>query len=293
MIYNKDGTALSSAYSVSGQRLQSAYDVDGAVVFSNDLTMKVCTYNVGGWYIGSGTNVPAAEDSAYYALQNSMIGNIDADILCLEEYWTTFSKAGRTAESLLSQYYPYIRTAKGTTQYMGRAICSKYPIVSYASNYFSVDTSRYYDVAEINVNNDIIHVFVTHLSTSDQTWKITQATEIHNYIDTHNIDPFIICGDFNSTLTDPMSETNIGIYKQYLDDGCSIANDGAFGIFGTYCNNTDWENTSAGIDNIICSDIFSIESVGTNLDKITNETVLADGKIDHIPLYAVIKAVIQ
>lgn len=285
MIYNKNGTALTSAYSVSGQSLQSAYNVNGAVVFQNELTLKVCTYNVGGWYIGSGTNVPAGEDSAYYALQNGMIGSIDADILCIEEYWNNFSQAGRTAESLLSQYYPYIRTAGGTTQYMGRAICSKYPIESYTSNYFSVDTSRYYDVAKINVNGLSVYVFVTHLSVSNQEWKITQATEILSYINAHDIASFIICGDFNSTLTDPMSDTNIGIYKQYLDIDCSIANDGAFGILNTACNSSDWSEAFA-IDNIICSDAFAIESVQTDLTKTTDSIV---EKIDHVPLYAVIE----
>lgn len=289
MIYSKNGTALSSAYSVDGQSLQSAYDVGGAIVFQNDLTLKVCTYNVGGWYIGSGTNVPSDEDSAYYALQNGMISNIDADILCLEEYWNNFSQAGRTASSLLSQYYPYIRTAGGSTQYMGRAICSKYPIVSYTSNYFSVDTSRYYDVAEINVDGLTVYVFVTHLSVSNQEWKITQATEILNYINTNNIERFIVCGDFNSNLADPMTEVNLGIYKQYLDDGCSIANDGAFGILNTACNSSDWSEAFA-VDNIICSDAFTIESVHTDLTKTTDSIV---AKIDHIPLYAVIKAVIQ
>lgn len=286
-IYNKDGIQLLSAYDVDGNELINAYDVDGNLIFHKDAGLiKVCSYNVGGWYIGSGTNVPANKDEAYYTLQNGMIDDIDADILCLEEYWATFSQSGRTAESLLSQYYPYIQTAGGTTQYMGRAICSKYPILSYSTNYFSVDTSRYYDVAEINVNGITVYVFVTHLSVSNQEWKITQATEILNYIRAHNIDRFIICGDFNSTLTDPMSETNIGIYKQYLDVGCTIANDGAFGIFNTACNSANWASDAFAIDNIIASSDFTIASVNTNLSKITNATVLADGKIDHIPIVA-------
>lgn len=284
MIYNKNGTALSSAYSVSGQSLQSAYDVDGNIVFQKDI--KVCTYNVGGWYIGSGTNVPADEDSAYYALQNGMIGSIDADILCLEEYWGVFSRTGRTALSLLNQYYPYIQSAGGTTQYMGRAICSKYPIINYTQHTFSGET-RYYDCAEINISGETVYVFVTHLHPSDPTTRIAEAVELFNFIQSQGYQKYIVCGDFNSNLFDPMTEVNLAIYKQFLDVGCTLANDGVFGILNTACNSSDWSEAFA-IDNIICSDAFSIESVQTDLTKTTDSIV---EKIDHIPLYAVIKAV--
>ena len=287
-IYNKDGIQLLSAYDVDGNELINAYDVEGNLIFHKDAGLiKVCSYNVGGWYIGSGTNVPANKDEAYYTLQNGMIDDIDADILCLEEYWATFSQSGRTAESLLSQYYPYIQTAGGTTQYTGRAICSKYPIINYTQHTFSGET-RYYDCAEINISGETVYVFVTHLHPSDPTTRIAEAVELYNFIQTQGYEKYIVCGDFNSNLFDPMTEVNIAIYKQFLDIGCTIANDGNFGILNTACNSADWASDAFAIDNIIASDSFTFESVGTDLAKITNSTVLADGKIDHVPLYAVI-----
>ena len=286
MIYDVNGNALSAVYDVDGNSLPLAYDKDGNTIFQSGL--KVCTYNVGGWYIGSGTNVPAAEDSAYYALQNGMIADIDADILCLEEYWTNFSPS-RTAASMLSQYYQYIETAGGSTQYMGRAICSKYPIVSYTQLTYTGET-RYYDCAEINIDGVSTRVFVTHLHPSDPPTKIAEATELCNYIKAQGYERFIICGDFNSTLYDPFSETNAAIYNQFINEGCTLANDGAFGILPTACNSADWANDKFAIDNIICSSGFTIESVATDLTKTTNATVLADGKIDHVPFYAVIEA---
>ena len=287
-IYNKDGIQLLSAYDVDGNELINAYDVDGNLIFHKDAGLiKVCSYNVGGWYIGSGTNVPANLDSAYYELQNGTIHEINADILCIQEYWSVFSKTGRTAQSLLEQYYPYIHTADGSATYTGRAICSKYPIESYTVHTFSGE-SRYYDHAVINVGGIQINVFVTHLHPSSSTTKVAEATELCNYIKSQGYERYIICGDFNSNLYDPMSEWNIAIYKQFLDEGCTIANDGAFGILNTACNSADWENDAFAIDNIIVSDAFTFESVSTDLAKITNSTVLADGKIDHVPLYAVI-----
>ena len=287
-IYNKDGIQLLSAYDVDGNELINAYDVDGNLIFHKDAGLiKVCSYNVGGWYIGSGTNVPANLDSAYYELQNGTIHDINADILCIQEFWTVFSKTGRTAQSLLEQYYPYIQSADGSATYTGRAICSKYPIISYTTHTFSGE-SRYYDHAVIEVGDIQINVFVTHLHPSDQSIKIAEATEMCNYIKSQGYERYIICGDFNSNLFDPMSETNIAIYKQFLDEGCAIANDGEFGILNTACNSADWANDAFAIDNIIASDAFTFESVNTDLAKITNSTVLADGKIDHVPLYAVI-----
>ena len=264
------------------------YGVNGEIIYRKDTNLKICTYNVGNWYIGSGTNVPAEKDSEYYSLQRGMIADINADILCLNEYWTTFSKTGRTALSLLSQYYQYIETAGGSTQYMGRAICSKYPIISYTSHYFVTDSSRYYDVAEISIYGTTVYVIVTHLHPSNASYKIAQATELHEFITDQGYERYLICGDFNSTLYDPFSETNAAIYQQFINDGCALANDGAFGILNTACNSTDWANEAFAIDNIIISDAFSVESVNTDLTKTTDSIV---DKIDHVPLYAIIEQV--
>ena len=280
--YDIHGTARDFLYDIDSESLSDAFDIDGNSLKSyGDIKLKVCNYNVGGWYIGSGSNVPASEDVKYYALQNGMISAINADILCIEEYWTNFSPS-RTAESLLSQYYPYIRSNGGGSAYFGRAICSKYPIVSYTSNNFSVDSGRYFDVAKIDVDGLAVYVFVTHLSVSNQSYKIQQATQIFNYIKNRSLDPFIVCGDFNSNLEYPMTEINAGIYKQFVDDGCALANDGAFGILNTACNSSDWSEAFA-IDNIIVSDAFKIKSVSTDLTKTTDSIV---DKIDHIPLIA-------
>lgn len=283
-VYNKGGAALSSIYTDGGYEAYRACDVDGVEVFRNGL--KLCTYNVGGWYIGSGTNVPAAKDAVFYDLQNSIISEIDADILVIEEFWTQFSRSGRTAASLLSQYYPYIQTAGGSATYTGRAICSKYPISSYTQHTFSGE-SRYYDEAVITIDGKTIHFFVTHLHPSDQTVRVTEATELCNYVKTLT-DDFIIGGDFNNIIRDPLSTSNEGIYRQFLDYGCSMANGGALGILDTACNSANWTADKFPIDQILTSSAFSVASIATNLEKVTSADVLATGKIDHVPFYATI-----
>lgn len=291
-VYDINGNTLSQVYGSDGSPLLKAYAIDGTEIFPDEppqpIELRVMTYNVGGWYIGSGTNVPSAKDSAFYTLQNGIISRQDADILCMNEYWNNFSSS-RTAVSMLQQYYPYIEARYGTDQYHGRCICSKYPIVSYTSHMFQTlegNRTNYYDDAVLNLNGENLHVIVTHLDpTNDTSYRIAQAAELHGYVETLP-GRYIICGDFNSTLRDPFSSTNEAIYRQFLDDGCTIANDGAFGIFPTYCNTTEWDTASVGLDNIICSDGITITDVWTDLTKTTNADVLAAGKIDHIPLIA-------
>lgn len=66
------------------------------------------------------------------------------------------------------------------------------------------------------------------------------------------------------------------------------SNGGALGILDTACNSANWTADKFPIDQILTSSAFSVASVATNLEKVTNPAVLATGKIDHIPFYATI-----
>lgn len=289
-IYDKNGNICSRAYDVQGDEIANAYDVEGTHIWTRSpITLKVMTYNVGGWYIGDGTNVPANKDTQYYNLQNAIIGAQDADILCIEEYWTNFS-SNRTAQSLLSQYYPYIEEHNGNDMYFGRAICSKYPIVNYTPHVYDGDASgRYYDMATINVGGILLDVIVTHLTYGSDA-QIAQATELFDYSQTLE-NQFIICGDFNSTIRNPFSERNAAIYNQFLNAGDTLANGTEFGILPTACNSDDWENDKFAIDQIIASPTITIDNVWTDLTKTTDQ--IQDGKIDHIPLIAEVTIAVE
>lgn len=286
-IYQADGTELRTAYNKKGKTISVAYDREETIVFPDAL--RVMEYNVGGWYIGSGTNVPANADATWYALQDGIISRQDADILCICEYWSQFSKTGRTAQSVLLPYFRYIHEEDGTAKYHGHAICSKYPIRSYTTHIYTDSVSdtnkRYYDEAVINIRGANVHVFVTHLHASDIPKRIQEAGELFDYVQTLT-EPFIVCGDFNSPLHDPFSSQNTGVYQQFLDEGCTIANGGSHGILNTACNSANWDNDKFAIDNIICSPGFIINNVWTDEEKTTDSNVLATNKIDHIPIIA-------
>lgn len=280
MIYSVSGSTLNSVNGINGNTLSTAYDVDGEVVFPALPTdLKVMTYNVGQWYIGSGTNVPADKDAEYYALQNGMIANADADILFLCEYWDTFSQAGRTALSMLSQYYPYIETRNGGSGYYGRAICSKYPLSNYTHHAFSNESSRYYDSVSVTIGGTSLKLVVTHLST-DASKRSVQIGELITFLSSQ--DMFICAGDFNplticnGVTTEADDYTNI--IMPLLNAGFHLANCSTRFMY-TY-NDDTWNGC---LDNIVTSSNITIE------DAYVDETKLTDGigdKVDHMPLIA-------
>lgn len=288
-IYNVNGMQTDGAYNINGDSVLKAYDINGFEVFPNEpITLKIANYNVGGWYYGGGTNVPVDKYNTYHEMQNDVFSNVNADILCLEEYWTYFSGTTKATDAVINSHYPYSHGVNGTSQYFGRCVCSKYPIVDYTENNFLDDANRYYDVVTINVGGILIKVFITHLSTSSNPQvRVDEAVIIHNYIESHEYEKYLVFGDFNVSATDPLSEYNLQVFGDFLEDGCALVNGGSFGVFDTYSRNSTYDDNLT-VDNIIVSDAFTIQSAGVDLTKVQFQATNGD-KIDHIPLYATIQ----
>ena len=282
-VYDIDGTELTALRDNKSVNIRRAYDIDGNPVFAKML--KVASYNVGGWYDGTGTNVPDAKANAYLKMQNDTLENVNADIICLEEFWTYFSGTTKAYNAILSNFYPYYHSANGSNQYFGRCICSKFPMSDYAQHSFANEANRYYDEVTVDVNGVQIHVFVTHLSgSSDRQVRIDQAKEIHDYIAAQGYERYIVFGDFNVSMVSPMSDYNVDVFGSFLEDGCELANGGTFGVLETYSRNSIYDDNLA-VDNIIISDAFTAQSTGIDLTKVTFQATNGD-KIDHIPLIA-------
>lgn len=279
-IYNIDGIQALRAYRINGESVSSAYDISGEQVFSTAYPLlKVMTYNVGQWYIGGADNVPADKDAAYYALQNSMIQNANADVLFINEYWKVMSKTGRTALSMLQQYFPYIHEQGGNSGYFGRCICSKYPITQYTVRNYSNEASRYYDSCVISADGVEITLVVTHLATDSK--RNTQITELISFLS--GLNRFICAGDFNpltisnGTTTEAEDYTNIIV--PLLNAGFHCANCSTYDFMYTYNDNT-WNGC---LDNIVTSSNIQIGSAYVDTTKLTDSIV---DKVDHMPLIA-------
>lgn len=281
-VYDKNGNVVTSVYGKDGNPLNVAYDKNGTVIYrKNPITLKVMQYNCGQWYIGSHNNVPSDKDAEYYALQSGIIQNVDADVLLLEEYTAQFSKAGRTALSMLQSMYPYYHeeTNGTTTTVTQRAIYSKYPISNYVTHPFNDGTTYYYDTCTITIDGIPIMIGCAHLHWNDLQKRVAEAQMILNTLSSAT--RFILGGDFNMA---DFSSTSGADYQQviklFVDEGYHIANGGDFGFIPTYCGTADgasWSN----LDQIITSANITINSVTTDNTKATDS--IAD-VIDHIPL---------
>lgn len=275
-IYGINGNQLSKAYSKNGDSANRLYDVSGNSVFQPNL--RIMTYNVGQWYVGGGSYAPAEKDAEYYDLQNGILSRNNVDVICLEEYVYYLSALPRTAESMLSQYFPY-RHLKEWRQYYGRGICSKYELSDYTENDYTVEPNRYYDKAYITFNGKRIAIFVTHLSTTLSN-RVSQLEELMTAL--QNEEYFICCGDFNTTTINGTATVDTDDYRQIatplLNAGYHLANWSTEFMY-TY-NANDW---SGCLDNIITSPNITIVSAYVDTTKLTDSIT---DTVDHMPLIA-------
>lgn len=279
-IYSKDGIQLALAFGKNGDSLQSAYGVNGDLVFSAGLSeLKVMTYNVGGWYIGSGRNVPASKEEEYYALQTGMILANDPDVLVIQEYLANFSDSGTSALSMLQSLFPYVH-AKVSGTYFGRAICSKYPITDYVERTFTQEPSRYFDSCIVTINGTEIPFVNTHLGLT-QANRTPEIAQLIQFLE--SLDKFVCCGDFNTEMVtetaNAESEEYINNVKPFVDAGFHTANFGQFGFMMTYQADT-WYMY---LDNIYTSHNIPITGAYVDTTKLTDEIV---DTVDHMPLIA-------
>lgn len=282
-VYNKSGEPLLSVYSKSGDALARAYNASGNQIYPNGpISLRIMSYNVGEWYYGDGDNVPADKDELYYALQNGMIQRNDPDVLCIQEYWKIFSKTGRTALSMLQQYFPYIHEEGGASGYYGHCVCSKYPISNYTVRKYTDNNQRYYDSCTVTVNGIPITIVNTHLDLT-QAKRDLEIQELISYLRTQN--RFVACGDYNTGITPTSANVESTAYinnvKPFIDAGFNTANFGNFGFLLTCVDRNN--QTHYYLDNIYTSGNISVSDAYVDDTKLSD---LIDDPIDHMPLVA-------
>ena len=287
-IFDASGNTLYAAYDANGNELVKAYDKDGVEIWSAaPIVIKVMQYNVGQWYDGGHDNVPADKDEAYYELQSGMIAAANADVLILEEYTAQFSKAGRTALSMLQANYPYYHeeTNGTTTTVTQRAIFSKYPISNYSAHkYGSTGGNYYYDTCTITIDGVDILFAVTHMyynSNGSTTERAREAQVLINAVS--SAEYFVIGGDFN--LLDCKSTSGADyqdVLKQFIDAGYHVANCADFGFLITYSDQPVGTWTGC-LDEIVTSSNIALSNVYVDETKLSDQ--LTD-KTDHMPLIA-------
>lgn len=288
MIYSATGEPLSTIYDSGGNTVDTGYDIDGNVVYSHDIALKVMSYNVGQWYIGNGSVVPAAKESTYRNLLSTMIMQDDPDILIMCEYDSSFSTSGTTANSVLSEFFPYINAHEYGSK-NGLGVASKYPISNYQRHLFTNSGSTWhsFDTFTVTVNSVPITVIATHLSYDTAAHREAEEAQIITYLD--GVDTFILGGDFNTLHCDSEDTDDYRtLIKPFIDKGYNVANcNDAHGFHITYRNMHDDTGYVGRLDNIITSANILIDSVYVDTTKVTDE--ILDEPLDHLPIVATLQ----
>lgn len=289
-IYNLHGEQLTAVYNLSGEELDHAFNISGDLIYSKSapipsIRLKVMEYNVGQWYDGTASAIPAEKQAAYYELQNGMISRADPDVLLLCEYSDTLVD-GTTAVQMLGQYFPYIHRVpiSEASSYSARAICSKYPISNYTKHVFENNSNNYYDEATITVDGTPITVIVTHLSPHSNAERWAQFQVLMSFLQTK--ETFICGGDFNTL--DCTAVTGVDYENMIwpmIRAGFGVANCADFGFIHTYSDQplASWTGC---LDNIVTSANFTVLSAIRDDAKLSNSAV---EKTDHMPLIAVLE----
>lgn len=244
---------------------------------SSDAFLKVLSYNVRSFNIYKHSKAIDAREEIFRFLSKE-----DADIICLQEYFTTPNPGHReedldrtlTATPYKSVYYGYIRPNRSA---WGIATYSKYPIIKRSRIPFS-NTTNVAMYTDIKILDDTIRIFNLHLQSiklrernydfmGDLKLKYTdeqmegfrdigahlkqafilraeQANVIANYI-TQSPYPVILMGDFNDTpVSYAYRKIKKGLHDAFRESGRGFGN--------TYAG----ELPSFRIDYILYSDPF-------------------------------------
>lgn len=282
-IYNINGAFTPVVYDVTRLAVSTAYDLDGTVVYTKSMPLKIMTYNVGQWYTGTVNRVPIAKKDEYYNLQYNTFANNDVDVLFMQEYLNSWCEDDSSAQTDFIE--PFFNDQKVTNPsgYIGHSVCVKNgTIADYISHEFTTHKAYYstYETAKINVGGREINIINTH-NDYVLSYQQPQIADLLSAI--ANMDYFILCGDFNIDLatedtTSEQYQTNI---QPFIDAGYNVGNC-VIEWIPTYFG-TSSPTGGKFTDQIVTSTNISIESIYAYTAKLTDG--ISD-KIDHLPLIA-------
>ncbi len=239
-------------------------------------TLKVATYNVGGYHYGTGYGIPADEYDEKLIGWRRVIADLEADVLGMQEYDTRMDEANTiwSNDALWSHFYGNEVVTGSQTALKSKPIMSYYTIGQ-------LSTGRYYCTGYIAG----IFIISVHLSVgaANASVRLGEAQEIIDIVSSH--DKYIIMGDFNPEIGEEDT-----LYKKFTDAGMKLCNCGFFGKYYTWSSNRadfdDYEHPTGQlwyVDNIIVSNNIDI------LNAYPMPEAYRTASSDHIPFIAELK----
>ncbi len=279
-VYNNYGQQLNDIYHTSGLSASTAYTKDGNLIFGEPVSLTIMSYNPGSWY-GWGSDVPAELADSWYQMQRSIFNTYKPDFVGIQEYSSAIGTYN--AEDMIKEYDPYFFGVDKITNCAGRAIASKYNILTPSDNLFLHQDGgelRYYLKGHIIVGGRKICIISAHTSYQG-VYPYTQCNELLDVIEDE--DYVIVVGDMNLRV-DEIGDANYNkLNAVWIEAGYNSVSGPEFGIQNTYYNTNDgWH----GVDQIFLSSNITINSVIVDDAKINEYASLVGNRIDHLPLVA-------
>lgn len=284
MLYDVHGNLVNMSYDVDGETAQNLYDVYGNPLqpIEPAATLKVMSYNVGQWYNGTLTAVPTDQYETYYALQRGFMTRNDPDIVCVQEYASTFS-SGHSANEVIGSLFDYSYQNNGSS-YQRKIMYSQHEMNDITNANYEGYTWGY-QKGRISIGGKDIWIINTHLATSStESQKVAQARLLFDMVG--ELEYFIILGDFNTVCTSVNDTEYTTIMKQFIDAGYHSANcSNQHGFLDTWTESTDRTGVWCPCDHIITSSNIVMSDVMVDYSKVAVSSVNGV-RIDHCPIIA-------
>lgn len=267
-----DGTDITDVDAVTNScRFESAVlnDVINAKNFNPLAQTKgvfsVMSYNVGGWYNGSGVAIPSEEEDTYLPIQQQIIKRYLPDFVLLQEYLKDVVKGGLITSELLFGYNIESVEERG---YLGKAIASvsqmfDFEDVTYTNQGDGIP--RHYYKGYAYCNGRKVCFVTTHL-TLVESYAVLQIEELINAVKDEEY--VIICMDSN---IDVLTDSGKSAFAKFTDAGLVYLNKDI----------VTYPRTGIAIDNIVVSNNINCKSIYAD----TSKSILGDDA-DHYPLLA-------
>ena len=230
-------------------------------------------YNCGGWYIGTGGEVPMDKMTSILKTQKSIISRYNPDIMCIAEYHEYFTEKYASDGLVLSDYFDYTHYIDGQQTYVGKCIASKNPMESYSSGI--IYTGWNYFKSYTYINGKKVCIINTHLPSVVEQEVIDSIPAILELISKEEY--FILYADMNVDAMHKETDLYARTYGEFEKAGYKISNNGKI---GTYRSIT---GKYSSIDDIITSPNINLKSIMVDKQKEENSDFT---RLDHFPLIA-------
>ena len=292
-IYNLNGGQLGAVYDMSGTRLSQAYDLRGnPLIPSGDgVDLTLMAYNVGQWYDGSHSAMPANYYPQYSQMHRKIMSDHSPDIAAFVEYLDPVV-TGHSVDEMIGEYFTDSENRGNSHIAMRKAIFTRGLTIGETTlvNHAPIETIPWcYLRTSVVVNGHTVHIFIVHYYTAQDPIEIQyrkqQADEVLNIVS--DLQYYIVLGDFNVICTSVNDADYTNIIKPYLDMGCYVANcTPAAGFNYTWFGGSDFvSGRKDPRDNIITSPNIIMRRAYRDMTKDAVCTQLGT-RIDHVPLIA-------